>query len=62
MPFDLRNELRGKGKTSGESSKALLYSCIGIVNSNISLLRSIINEAAAASPIEPLINMGQGFL
>lgn len=25
-------------------------------------LRSIINAAAAASPIQPLVNLGQGFL
>ena len=24
--------------------------------------RSIVNEAAAASPVQPIVNMGQGFL
>lgn len=27
-----------------------------------SVLRSIVNEAAAASPVQPIVNMGQGFL
>jgi hypothetical protein len=26
------------------------------------LNRSIVNEAAAASPVQPIVNMGQGFL
>lgn len=26
------------------------------------LCRSIVNEAAAASPVQPIVNMGQGFL
>lgn len=24
--------------------------------------RSVVNEAAAASPVQPIVNMGQGFL
>lgn len=27
-----------------------------------SIYRSIVNEAAATSPIQPIVNMGQGFL
>lgn len=28
----------------------------------INTSRSIVNEAAAASPVQPIVNMGQGFL
>ena len=28
----------------------------------LTLTRSIVNEAAAASPVQPIVNMGQGFL
>ena len=28
----------------------------------VTLCRSIVNEAAAASPVQPIVNMGQGFL
>lgn len=30
--------------------------------SDTSFLRTIVNEAATASPVQPIINMGQGFL
>lgn len=33
-----------------------------VANANTNTSRTIVNEAAAASPIHPLINMGQGFL
>lgn len=46
---------------SGESSKKPCPS-IGILDADVHVRRTIVNEAATASPVQPIINMGQGFL
>lgn len=43
---------------SGANHAMRLYGLL----SNGPFRRSIVNEAAAASPVQPIVNMGQGFL
>lgn len=53
------NEWQVGSKMSGE------YPLAGTIDIRALLIvraRSIINEAATASPVQPIINMGQGFL
>lgn len=46
-----------RSKMSGMCLSRLLLS----VCQSDCLYRSIVNEAAAASPVQPIVNMGQGF-
>lgn len=59
--LDPQSESPIRNKMSGESSKKPCQST-DILDADGHDSRTIVNEAATASPVQPIINMGQGFL